>query len=245
MNCQELHNHFETDRRVEADGLSELELAEHIAVCLRCNGFIEEQKELQEHLRMVRDSAPPVPPSVDKAVVVNYRSFVFEHLCLAKSIPRARPTHPRTALRWAAAVAFAMVVAYAGMLLFIPGQHVWVDQQGTVRQPLAPQAQRRANKEKAAAQAVSRKALTSYGRLGKRANNRSLPAGGNSSFTTRFQNLMYCDQISCPGAMDVIRVQLPSPVMGLTPSPGGMDGVVYADVLVGPDGIARGIRVVE
>jgi hypothetical protein len=56
---------------------------------------------------------------------------------------------------------------------------------------------------------------------------------------------MYCDQISCSDSMDVIRVQLPSPVMGITPASARMGGVVSADVLVGPDGIARGIRVVE
>jgi hypothetical protein len=45
--------------------------------------------------------------------------------------------------------------------------------------------------------------------------------------------------------MEIIRVQLPSPVMGLTPTSARMGGAVSADILVGPDGIARGIRVVE
>jgi hypothetical protein len=54
---------------------------------------------------------------------------------------------------------------------------------------------------------------------------------------------MYCDALSCPEAMDLIRVQVPTAAM-----PGQVSGFidpsgsVTADVLVGADGIARGIR---
>jgi hypothetical protein len=244
MTCQELHNYFEGDLRIDTNRLSEVALAEHVAACLPCDRFVQEQKELEEHLHVVRDSAPAIPASLDNAVLANHRSFVLEQSRLAKSTPLARRINPRAAFGWAAAVAFVVVVAYGGMLLFI-GQHVWVDRQGTVRQPMAPQAQGTATKGTAPAQIVTRKAPKSYGDSGKRANNRALPADGDNSFPTRFQSLMYCDQISCSGAMDVIRVQLPSPVLGLTPASTRTDGVVFADVLVGPDGIARGIRVVE
>jgi hypothetical protein len=57
---------------------------------------------------------------------------------------------------------------------------------------------------------------------------------------------MFCDELSCVGDMDVVRVQLPSAVVprraSALPQP---TGFVNADVLVGPDGIARGIRVEE
>jgi hypothetical protein len=55
---------------------------------------------------------------------------------------------------------------------------------------------------------------------------------------------MYCDELSCGGAMDVIRVQLPASTAALAPALSS-GGPVFADVLVGSDGIARGIRVVE
>jgi hypothetical protein len=67
----------------------------------------------------------------------------------------------------------------------------------------------------------------------------------DGSFLTSFKSLMYCDQFSCPGAMDVIHVQLSAPVLGVMPASVRASGVVSADILVGPDGIARGIRVVE
>ncbi len=245
MTCQELHNYFDGDLRVDTGRLSDLELAEHIATCFPCNRFVEEQRELEEHLRVVRDSAPPVPASLDDAVVANYRSFLLERSCLAKPTPLTRRICPRAALGWTAAVAFAVVVACGGMLLFIPRQHLWVDRPGTVRQSIATQAQGTENRETAQTQIITRKAPKSHGDSGKRANHSALLAEGDNSFPTRFQSLMYCDQISCPEAMEVIRLRLPSPVMGLTPTSARMGGAVSADVLVGPDGIARGIRVVE
>ncbi len=246
MTCQDLHNFFDGDLRVEADLLPDsAELAEHIASCPPCNRFVEGQKELKKHLHLLRDSAPPIPASLDNAVVANYRSFVLERSWLVKSTPVTRRINPRGALGWAAAVAFAVVVAYGGMLLFIPRPRVWEDRQGTALQPMVPQAQRIANKETARAQKITRKAPKSLAGSVKRENDAASLAKRDNSFPTRFQSLMYCDQISCPGAMEVIRVQLPSPVLGLTPASARANGAVSADVLVGPDGIARGIRVVE
>jgi hypothetical protein len=61
-----------------------------------------------------------------------------------------------------------------------------------------------------------------------------------------FRSLMYCDALSCSGDMDMIRVQLPASAMARQ-VPGFIQtsGSVTADVLVGPDGIARGIRLEE
>ena len=45
--------------------------------------------------------------------------------------------------------------------------------------------------------------------------------------------------------MQLIRVQLPSSATAFESVPASPDGAIYADVLVGSDGIARGIRVVQ
>ena len=55
---------------------------------------------------------------------------------------------------------------------------------------------------------------------------------------------MYCDELSCDGGMEVVRVQLPSSAAGFMPVPTVGNRVVTADVLVGADGFARGIRIV-
>jgi hypothetical protein len=52
--------------------------------------------------------------------------------------------------------------------------------------------------------------------------------------------------LSCDGAMDLIRVQLPSSLLARPASAFRQtSGPVNADVLIGPDGIARGIRIEE
>jgi hypothetical protein len=54
---------------------------------------------------------------------------------------------------------------------------------------------------------------------------------------------MYCDALSCPDTMDLILVQVPTTAMpGQISAFVDPSGSVTADVLVGADGIARGIR---
>jgi hypothetical protein len=60
-----------------------------------------------------------------------------------------------------------------------------------------------------------------------------------------FSSLMYCDPLSCPEAMEIIRVQLPTSGTGPARGPASTYGMVVAEVIVGSDGIARGIRIVE
>src|SRR5438552_14365021 len=187
MTCQNLHNFFADDLRVETDLLPDsAELAEHIASCPPCNRFVEGQKELKKHLHLLRDS-PPIPASLDNAVVANYRSLVLERSCLVKSTPVTGRINPRGALGWAAAVAFAVVVAYGGMLLFIPRPRVWEDRQGTALQPMVPQ--RIANKETAREQKITRKARKSLAGSVKRQTDAASLAKRDNSFPTRFQKI--------------------------------------------------------
>src|SRR5262249_53486263 len=60
-----------------------------------------------------------------------------------------------------------------------------------------------------------------------------------------FRSLMYCDEISCDGGMNVVRVQLPALPSGFLPAANTGTRPVSADVLVGADGFARGIRIVH
>jgi hypothetical protein len=60
-----------------------------------------------------------------------------------------------------------------------------------------------------------------------------------------FQSLMYCDPLSCPGAMDVIRIQIPVSAVNRLPASRPANGYVQADVVVGSDGFARAIRIVH
>jgi hypothetical protein len=56
---------------------------------------------------------------------------------------------------------------------------------------------------------------------------------------------MYCDVLSCAGAFEVIRMELPAASANRDPTAQQGSGIVLADVLVGSDGIARAIRIVN
>jgi hypothetical protein len=60
-----------------------------------------------------------------------------------------------------------------------------------------------------------------------------------------FRSLMYCDELSCGGLLTVVRVEVPASDVALTPASNSASDMVVADVLVGSDGIARGIRIVQ
>ncbi len=64
-----------------------------------------------------------------------------------------------------------------------------------------------------------------------------------SSTWPGYSNLMYCDPVVCSGPMQVVHIKVP--VGQAKPSPGQRvgNGFVNAEVVVGPDGVARAIRV--
>jgi hypothetical protein len=244
MTCQEVHNYFRVYLRVNSGVLPDIELTEHISGCPRCHHFFKEQKQLNHDLHFLRHSVPAIPASVDAAVISKYRSYLSERPHPTASAPVGRQiTNIRGALGLAAAVIFAILVAYSGMLLFTPAQFNLVGRQDTVQQrttSLSTAAYERTTRAK-----ISRKDLRFHRHSVKQANAAVPFAERDHPFPTRFQSLMYCDQLSCPGAMDLIRVQLPSPVLGVTPASSRTNEIVFAEVLVGSDGIVRGIRVVE
>jgi hypothetical protein len=66
-----------------------------------------------------------------------------------------------------------------------------------------------------------------------------------SSTWTGYSNLMYCDPVVCNGPMQVVHIKVP--VGQVNPNVGQTAGnaFVNADVVVGPDGVARAIRVAQ
>ena len=248
MTCQDLHTYFESDRQGAVDLLPHTEVTEHIAGCVDCNHFVEEQTELKKYLRLLRDSAPQIPSSLDDRVVTKYRSHMLERLSASNSLSARRHFDLRTSLAWAAAVTFAAIVAGVGMFLFGPNQHTPQPPPGheieAHQHAILPE-ERTDVKASLRPHSFHRKTPNSSGSSRRRASNPELVGEQSSSLPTSFEGLMYCDQISCPGALEVIRVQLSAPAWRGKPGLERTNDIVFADVLVGPDGIARGIRVVQ
>lgn len=242
MNCVELESNFES---LAANGefprLS-LEAERHLVGCVSCRGFVETQKELFAGLRLLRGESPKVPASLDAAVLAVYRERM------------AVPTLVRIGSRWRIAALWPLAAAAVGVViaatLFVSRPHKAIDSHV---QPLAVKQVRpasesqdqeiahvpRKEKEKAVPIATKgRPRLPVEQRV-------SVPASAVLQASSQeFRSLMYCDELSCDGGMDVVRVELPTLLPEL---PGTSRGprTISADVLVGADGFARGIRIVH
>lgn len=235
MTCQELHCYLENPLRVEIYMYREslpAAVLEHLEACGDCAHLFEEQKALGISLNMVRDTAPNVPAELDAKVIANYRRHRAE--------PESHRHGPRVSsiwLRWG--VAAAVVVAVVATATFLSRKYVPV----TEKKVAPVEAQIPATTQRLAP-AVSAKKLPveSLKQEGSQPQVRKASAeitGG--PLPPGFASLMYCDELTCSGAMEVIRVELPPPgqMRGPAASP------IMAEVLVGSDGIARGIRIVQ
>jgi hypothetical protein len=243
MTCQEFHSYFENRSLLDAIWLdTSAELSNHAGDCLGCNHLLEMHKELAVNLRLASQSAPQVPAALDRAVIRKYREFVAEQQAKSRPATVGKRMRLVSLLAWAAAVAAAVVVAQEEMTLFFPGNNGAIGEQ--------PPAAQTTNPPPVANPATSTRVM------GEKSPPKQLVARTHAYppavasrrepdlFSPAFRSLLYCDAISCGGAMDVIRVELPSSVLR-SPQASTDATVVSADVLVGSDGIARAIRIVE
>jgi hypothetical protein len=243
MTCKELHFHFEKPVGADVD-IRSAELTEHILTCAECSRFVEGQKELGKHLRLVRDSSPQLSASLDGAVLVNYRKYIEQLATTVGSTPLRERISLLADLRWSGAVAAAMLVTV--ILLWPARRTVTTVAQPRATQPATvPQPPNTRNKTTALHEETKPTGPNAPSYLARRKPASISVAAAGGSFLPGFRSLMYCDQLSCAEAMEIIRVQLPTSIAGHTPASTQADGTVFADVLVGADGIARGIRIVQ
>lgn len=247
MNCEELRWYFEDHLRDAEVRSARGAVAEHVATCVDCARFVAEQRELGRSLRAVRESVGPVPEQLDAVVLANFRRSVADQMEARVSFRR----RVQLGLAWRWSTVAIGVLAVVMILFFALGRTRTTAKGPSVikstdksqvaeRSPelrvipvTRPIRNRPVRRERAHSfTPIERAATPSVRRSG------SLPDG--------FRSLMYCDDLSCPGDMQMIRVQLPSSALPRQVSNFiQTGGSITADVLVGPDGIARGIRLEE
>jgi hypothetical protein len=242
MTCKELRWYFEDHLRDAEVRCARGAVAEHAATCPECDRFVAEQRELGKSLREIRDSVSPVPQSVDTSVLLNYRRHMADQGA-RRRVPINSKFRPR--LAWGLVALAALLLVIAGFVMR-PRHSTSGDVAHATENPASgsrlpasglPEAPRRVMPKLATAKRVRPAVPERTANLPVRSV-RSLPDG--------FRSLMYCDELSCPQDMEMIRVQLPSSAMPRQVSSFiQTSGSVTADVLVGPDGIARGIRLEE
>jgi len=235
MTCHELRLYFEDPMRTDARFDVE---AEHLAHCEECTRFVERQQELGAGLRLARMSGPTVPPSLDETILANYRSQIAERRPLARTTSRRR----FVILGWSAAAAAAAIVLVAALLMF-NGRRTTA----TVAPPEPAPAVTAPQPIASTPPAVKPQARPQKRSPPQRRPQPSEPSNLvlTGALPPDFRSLMYCDELSCSGAMQVIRMQLPASAAVFAPDSNSANGTILADVLVGADGIARGIRIVE
>lgn len=239
MTCQELQCYLENPLRVEVYMYREslpATVSEHLAECIDCARLFEEQKALGIGLEMARDAAPEVPVDLDAKVLADYRRSMRE-----PALPDYRRVNrfSGTWVRWGVAAVVVLAVAAAAYFLLQRRAPITAQKIAPVEEktPATVTQNEPVASAKKQFPAESPKQEVSARRVRKTAgvtNSSPLPPG--------FTSLMYCDEMTCTGALEVVRVELP-------PSPeqatGAAAAPVMAEVLVGADGIARGIRIVQ
>ncbi len=236
MTCQEFHCHLEisTDSQVQARNFSDDAVA-HVNMCAGCKALIDQRVELTANLRRVRDSLPEIAAYLDAAVVAGFRNQI--------TTPTTSRFHMRR--RSLATIGYSAVLAAAVVigLLLLP-----------VRKPTSPIAPHptravsvgespKATIKGALQQQIAKRSVGLRAHYDKRVPRSASGVDNNSPLISGFTGLIYCDQLSCGGEMQMLRLQVPRSTLGLPSAPNHTGGTVFADVLVGPDGIARGIRI--
>lgn len=233
MTCQELRLYFEDPFRRDAAFKAE---AEHLVHCPECARFVEARGELGAGLRLIRESRPQPSAALETVVLADYRHQVAGRLSGVTWFPRRR----RLAVACWSAAAAALILAAALALHSGRGSDNSTVQLHSARPLPAPEP---ITPTKAANIVRPAKPMGSLSARHQR------PARSEkvveSPALADFRSLMYCDELSCGGAMQLIRVQLASSAVAFAPAGATTNDVIYADVVVGPDGIARGIRVIE
>jgi hypothetical protein len=238
MNCQELKSYFENISLMSPDSSIEARLTEHIADCPKCRCFVETQREVRTSLALLRESVPQPPSSLDEIILANYRKQVAALRASAEAA-KVRKPGSRSSLRWT----FGLAAAIALVVILI-----WPRKQpGVAIQPAILVPAISSTRLDPAAPNIPQKQGGEKRRHGapKRTQAAVSSASMSSPVPEGFRSLMYCDELSCGGAMDVVRIQLQPSDVGLIAAAQQNSNVVSADVLVGADGIARGIRIVR
>jgi anti-sigma factor RsiW len=224
------------------------EFSAHLAECPECAGLIEAHTEVRLSLAVLREAAPDVSQSLDDAVIANYRAQIRHRDAAVPALPR-RGSHLRLALTGSLAAALLV----AAVLFWTPRKQSkdpitsFQTDRAAMRQASTPvlptvttaRVPRRANR----IQKVKKPVTTARSERKMHSVDHDSALRG-AAIPASFSSLIYCDELSCGGAMDMVRVRLPSPLR-MMPSSMTPSGPVYADVLVGADGIARGIRIVH
>jgi hypothetical protein len=241
MNCRELQSSFEERGWREALVQADKDISEHLRRCAACSCWLESRRRVWLNLDLLRQSVPSVPASLDTNVLAAYREWTGERDLDSRT---GRKWLMAPALRFGLAASAAIFVAVLIVALRKPPVSVKSQWPGKV--PSAP-AQR--PDPDIAARVPKKPVLAAKNRVSnprvRMQEQTVIKNAGRPEIRVPdgFRSLMYCDELICDGGMELVRVQLSPGAGGLVAAATSGGRVVSAEVLVGADGIARGIRI--
>ena len=252
MTCSEIRSYFERQESAAPRRDLAAAVASHLRTCPSCGPEFQAQIELLGILNLVRDSAAATSPSLDAAVLETFRERRSQ-VGAPKAVSFFR--QPATPLLWRCAI--AAVIVLAAMILFAYRRSApmpaiaagrFVPPASPVKDSPQKDALQNARSSNSAANPAAQHApveVRPNRRTERSATRRAaLAANQSNSWPVDFNGLMYCDSLSCSEGMEIIRMQLPAPP-AQSPGAATAQNPVFADVVVGPDGIARGFRIVR
>lgn len=247
MTCTETRTYLENNSTADTPAVKyerqlPMDIADHLQTCAPCRNFVADRAELQRLLTLARNTTPQTSAALDATVLANFRRSA-ERISAAKPVAAVRPLSVTSAWLWRGAVAAIVLLAALSLALrsHAPKHQAQIAQPPAPSQTAQPEATTHMAQNVTAPKAAPRpKRHTKPQQV---AAVSEAPAIARDSFPPGFTSLMYCDPLSCNGPMDIIRMQLPATSAGRTQS--SPAGFTYADVLVGADGVARGIRILQ
>ena len=255
MNCSEFQHISHELARDQVQGREKTEAFAHAGECSRCAEYLQQERTLSLKLGFLSQvmHGQEAPARLEPALLASFR----EHAAQAGehgSVPlHAGPrfwAHRKFWTWGASAAALAAVLALAIGLRSgqrAPAQasnapltrSVAAHEESSAAVPVTVK-QDNVIEHQSTIQAVKRNRVAlPHSRSAAEEDTAVAEASG-------FVPLIYCDELNCGTPGDVVRVELPAsslPMMGLASNT--RTGPVRADVVVGEDGIARAIRLVD
>ena len=255
MNCSEFQHISHELARDRVEGREKVEALAHAEECSRCAEYLEQERTLSLKLGFLSQvmHAQGAPAQLEPVLLAAFR----EHAAQASEksvVPlHAGPrywAHQKFWVWGASAAALAAVLALAIGLrsgqrapsqsaTAAPANAVAVQPETSAPAPIVAE-QDRITGHQAAIQAVTHNRVT-VPRV-----RTASDEGTTIADASGFVPLVYCDELNCGTPGDVVRVELPAsslPMMGFANEV--HTGPVRADVVIGEDGIARAIRLVD
>lgn len=235
-------------------------LSAHASECNSCREWLESHRALENALQALSSEAAEqqASPQVEQALLQAFRKHDFSPQVVVMP-PRA------TSSLWTlsrvfeygayAAVAAALVVGvFLGVRLLRDAQNKTTAEQATVTTPLttgagssAAETEKSAVPEHPTSDAAEKVADKVELQNPVAAVKRSTAAQATTAASTResagYVPLMLCDPLICSGDEQVIRMELPASGSGTADGSPGQ--TVLADVVIGEDGLVRGMRIVN